>query len=63
MRTVWIALGATTINSDLLTWPEKLHYEGYRGREEANAAILALAKDGVPIKRITRQLGCCRKLI
>jgi transposase len=63
MRTIRTALGAMTINPYLLTWAEKLQYEGYRRREEANAAILALAKDGVPIKRIARQLGCSRKLV
>jgi transposase len=63
MRTIRAALGATTVNPDLLTWAEKLQYEGYRRREEANAAILALAKDGVPIKKIARQLGCSRKLV
>jgi transposase len=63
MRTIRTALGATIINPDLLTWAEKLQYEGYRRREEANAAILALAKDGVPIKRIAHQLGCSRKLV
>jgi hypothetical protein len=40
-----------------------LQLEGYRRREEANAAIRVLAKDGVPIKRIARQLGCSRKLV
>jgi transposase len=63
MRTIRTALGTTAINPDLLTWAEKLQYEGCRRREEANAAILALAKDGVPIKRIARQLGCSRKLV
>jgi transposase len=63
MRTIRPALGATTINPDLLTSAEKLRYESYLRCEETNAAILALAKDGVPIKRIARQLGCSRKLV
>jgi AraC-like DNA-binding protein len=46
----------------LLTCAEKLQYEGYLPREETNTAILALAKDGVPIKQILRRLGCSRKL-
>jgi hypothetical protein len=62
MRTIRAALGATTVNPELLTWAEKLQYEGYRRRKEANAAILALAKDRVPIK-IARQLGCSCKLV
>lgn len=63
MRAIRTALGATTINPHLLTCAEKLQYEGYRRREEANAAILRLAKAGVPIKQIVRRLGCSRKLV
>ena len=63
MRAIRIALGATKINPALLTCAEKLQYEGYLRREETNAAILKLAKDGVPIKQIARQLGSSRKLI
>lgn len=63
MRAVRLALGATKINPALLTCAEKLQYEGYLRREETNAAILKLAKDGVPIKQIARQLGCSRKLV
>jgi transposase len=62
MRAIRIALGATKINPALLTCAEKLQYEGYLRREETNAAILKLAKDGVSIKQIARQLGCSRKL-
>jgi hypothetical protein len=40
------------INPDLLTAAERLQYEGYLRREEINAAVLALAKDGTPIKQI-----------
>jgi transposase len=63
MRAIRIALGATKINAALLTCAEKLQYEGYLRREETNAAILELAKAGVPIKQIARQLGCSRKLV
>jgi len=34
-----------------------MQYEGYLRREETKAAILKLAKDGVPIKQIARQLS------
>ena len=54
------AIGATTINPELLTAAERLQYEGYRRREEVNAAILALAKDNVPINEIVRRLGHSR---
>ena len=63
MRQIRTAIGATTINPDLLTAAERLQYEGYQRREEINAAILALAKDGVPIKQIVRRLGHSRQLI
>jgi transposase len=63
MRQIRAAIGATTINPELLTAAERLQYEGYQRREEINAAILALAKDGVPIKEIVRRLGHSRQLV
>ncbi len=45
MRQIRSAIGAATINPDLLTAAEKLQYEGYVRREETNAAILAMAKE------------------
>jgi transposase len=50
MRQIRTAIGATTINPDLLTAAERIQYQGYLRREETNAAILALSKDGLPIK-------------
>jgi len=63
MRHIRTAIGATTINPHLLTAAERLQYEGYLRREETNAAILALSKDGVPIKEIVRRMGHSRKLV
>ena len=63
MRPIRTAIGATTINPELLTCAERLQYEGYLRREEANAAILALAKEGAPIKQIVRRTGHSRKLV
>jgi transposase len=63
MRQIRAAIGATTINPELLTAAERLQYEGYQRREEVNAAILALAKDNVPIKEIVRHLGHSRQLV
>ena len=51
------AIGATVINPGLLTAAERIQYEGYIRREEANAAILGLAKDGIAIKKIARRTG------
>jgi transposase len=63
MRLIRIAIGATTINPELLTAAERLQYEGYQRREEVNAAVLALAKNKVPIKEIVRRLGHSRQLV
>jgi transposase len=63
MRQIRTALGAATINPDLLTVAERIQYEGYLRREEANAAILGLAKDGIAIKDIVRRTGHSRGLV
>ncbi|RXH03656.1 ISL3 family transposase [Bradyrhizobium guangzhouense] len=63
MRKIRTVIGATTINPTLLTAAERLQYEGYLRREETNAAILALSKNGIPIKQIVRHTGHSRKLV
>jgi transposase len=63
MRQIRTVIGATTIDPKLLTAAERLQYEGYLRREETNAAILALSKNGLPIKQIVRQTGHSRKLV
>jgi transposase len=57
------AIGATVINPTLLTTAERLQYEGYLRREDTNSAILALAKQCVPIKQIVKRTGHSRKLV
>ena len=63
MRVIRAAIGTTTINPELLTCAERLQYEGYLRRQETNAAIMALVRDGVPIKEIVRRTGHSRKLV
>jgi len=63
MRQIRTVIGATTIDPKLLTAAERLQYDGYLRREETNAAILALSKNGIPIKQIVRQTGHSRKLV
>jgi transposase len=63
MRNIRTAIGASTINPELLTCAERLQYEGYIRREETNASIMALVKDHVPIKQIVRRTGYSRGLV
>jgi transposase len=63
MRQIRAAIGVTTINPTLLTAAERIQYEGYVRREEANAPILGLAKDGFSIKEIVRRTGHSRGLV
>src|ERR1039458_7213836 len=63
MRPIRTAIGATTINLELLTCAERLQYEGYLRREETIAKILALAKDGAAIKQIVRKTGHSRNRV
>jgi transposase len=63
MRTIRCALGTTRTDPDLLTRAERLQYEGYVRREEANAAIMGLSKEGLAIKEIVRRTGHSRGLV
>ena len=63
MRQIRAAIGAARINPDLLTAAERLQYDGYLRREESNAVILGLAKDGMAIKEIVRRSGYSRGLV
>lgn len=63
MRHVRAAVGAVTINPDLLTAAERLQYDGYLRREDTNAAILKQAKTGISIKEIVRLTGHSRGLV
>ena len=58
-----VALGAATIDPALLTAAERLRYESYRRREDANAVVLALSKGGLAIKEIVRRTGFSRGLV
>ena len=63
MRPVREVVGAATIDPELLTAAERIQYEGYLRREEANAAIRALVEAGVSLKQISRRTGHSRKLV
>ncbi len=63
MRQIRAAIGAAAIDPDLLTAAERIQYKGYLRREDANAAILARAEKGAPIKEIVRETGYSRGLV
>lgn len=63
MRAIRAALGAATIDPELLTAAERIQYEGYLRREDTNAVILGLAKDGTTIKEIVRRTGHSRGVV
>lgn len=63
MRQIRKAVGSTIIDPRLLTYAERLQYEGYQRRQEANEAILELSKQGIPIKQIVKRTGHSRKLV
>ena len=63
MRQIRSAIGAATVDPDLLTVAERIQYEGNLRQEDANASILARAKNGAPIKQIVRETGHSRGLI
>jgi transposase len=63
MGSIRTALGAATITPELLTYVEKLQYEGYLRRQENDASIMKLSAAGVPIKEIVRRTGHSRKLV
>jgi len=57
MRAIRIATGTPTITPELLTSAEKLRYESYLRREDTNAAIAKLARDGLSISRLSAVWG------
>lgn len=63
MRQVRMAIGTATVNPKLLTAAERLQYEGYLRREEANAVIRGFVSEGLSIKEIVRRTGHSRKLV
>src|SRR4051812_22665712 len=63
MRQIRSAVNTATVDVALLTAAERIQYEGYLCREEANAAILRLKADCIPIKEIVRRTGHSRGLV
>ncbi len=63
MRMIRKAFGAGVVDPALLTSAETRQYDGWVRREDENAAVLALAKAGVPIKEIVRRTGKSRGIV
>jgi transposase len=63
MTAIRRAAGTTVVDPALLTRAERIQYDGYRRREQTNAAIMGLAKSGMAIKAIVRRTGCSRKMV
>jgi transposase len=63
MRQIRQAVGSNVVDPKLLTYAEKLQYEGYLRRQESNEAIRELSKKGTSIRQIVRQTGHSRKLV
>lgn len=57
------ALGAGSVDPALLTCAERLKYDGFLRRKEANRTIQALANQSVPIKQIVLRTGCSRQTV
>jgi len=62
MRQIRQAVGSNVVAPKLLTYAEKLQYEGYLRRQETNEAVRELSKNGTSIRQIVRQTAHSRKL-
>jgi len=63
MHAIRIALGIGVVDPKRLTCAERRQHSGWLRRNKENAAILALATQGVAIKDIVRRTGRSRKLV
>jgi len=63
MRQIRQAVGSNVVDPKLLTYAERLQYEGYLRRQETNEAIRELSRTGTSIQQIVRQTGHSRKLV
>jgi transposase len=63
MRSIRSTIGSSIVDPKLLTRAEQLQYDGYLRRQETNVSILALSKQGTPIRQIVKSTGHSRKLV
>ncbi len=60
MRRIRSIAGARKIDRKLLSAAERLQYDGWLHRRDANDTVLALVRDGVGLKEIARRSGLSR---
>ena len=63
MKAVRQVLGSTVISPVLLTYAERIQYEGFLRRQDDSQGIKALAEAGKSIREITQPTGRSRKLV
>lgn len=63
MRQIRQAVGTNVVDPKLLTYAERLQYEGFVRRQENNEAVHELARKGMSIRQIVRQTGHSRNLV
>jgi transposase len=63
MRAIRSIIGSSIVDPKLLTRAERLQYDGHLRRQETNESILALSKQGAPIRQIVKRTGHSRKLV
>lgn len=63
MREVRRALGHGPVDPAMLTAAERLQHDGWKRRTDAEAAVLALHRQGLAIREIVRRTGRSRKLV
>ncbi len=63
MRAIRTAVGAGVVDPTLLSCAERRQHAGWLRRQEENAAILALASQGIAIKEIVRRTGKSRGVV
>ncbi|MGX5851134.1 hypothetical protein ACWGTO_29145 [Mesorhizobium sp. PL10] len=63
MRQFRKAVGSAIINPKLLTYAERLQYDGYLRRQQTNETILDCRNRAIPIKQIVKRTGYSRKLV
>jgi len=62
-RAIREVLASATIDPSVLTKAERRQWNGFRRRQETTDAVLELARRGISIKQIVRQLGLARMTV